>query len=179
MFIVHCQIIGGSLSISAFPEKAAKIHPAELVTLCHRFVTPSFLAEKMALNGKFPDFPKTSFLSKFSVFGQVQGPDTPTCRACHPFVTPLTRQPAELPKSAFFSAKSLGPHTPTCQACHPLSPLAFGPKKDTKRPKASRAQNHGNIESIAMHEWGNIGSLRGKSSSRDSSPRPGCCRDGA
>ena len=51
------------IDFRVWPEKAAKIHPAELVTLCHRFVTLSFWAEKRALNGKFPEFPKTSFFS--------------------------------------------------------------------------------------------------------------------
>ena len=70
------------LLISVFCHgKAGKFHPAELDTACHRYVTALFSAEKVRKNGQVPDFPKTLFFTRFSVL--------------RPFVTGLTRQPAE------------------------------------------------------------------------------------
>ena len=88
------------LSISVF----AKIHPAELVTVCHRYVTAPFWAEKVPKNGQLPDFPKTSFFTQFSGFFR---PSTAACqglRPCpdnlpnlSPSLSPgLTRQPARV-----------------------------------------------------------------------------------
>ena len=86
-FSVRRQVSETPLDFRFRPEKAAKIHPAELVTACHRYVTPPFLAEKVPKNGQLPDFPKTSFFTQFSVFR----PSTAACRGPHPCPDVLRR----------------------------------------------------------------------------------------